>query len=153
VSQHLSILLFFGGLGTIALLSGILIRAGIWKTWFATKRIPVLLPTSYYFGYIPFGLMLLSIAFASLFEPETRLILFDCLVPLFLVSSIVLSIWQPWWIQPVWYRWLKEHHGNSIPILREEVQAMGGWKWQRRVSTQEGLKQWVAEVRQKHGLD
>jgi hypothetical protein len=152
VSQHLSILLFFGGLGTIALLSGILIRAGIWKTWFATKRIPVLLPTSYYFGYIPFGLMLLSIAFASLFEPETRLILFDCLVPLFLVSSIVLSIWQPWWVQPVWYRWLKEHHGNIIPILREEVQAMGGWEWQRRVSTQEGLEQWVAEVRQKRGL-
>jgi hypothetical protein len=66
--------------------------------------------------------------------------------------GMLFAVRDTWWIKPRWYRWLEEHHGDIIPLLQQEARAMGRWKWQRRVATQEGLEEWVAEVREKHGL-
>jgi hypothetical protein len=153
VSDQLALVLFFGSFGTIFLISGLLIRVGAWKAWLATERIPVLVSPSFGFGLIPAGLMFLFSALVFLVEHDTGSILLCCgAVPSFSLA-VVFPIWQPWWILPVWYRSLKEDHGDIIPILREEAQAMGRRRFQERVATQEGLEQWIAEVRQKRGLD
>jgi hypothetical protein len=64
--------------------------------------------------------------------------------------GLVLGIWRPGWALPDWYRWLKENHGEILPLLREKAQEMAPRAWQARVRTQEGLEQWVEEVRQRH---
>lgn len=142
----------FGG-GGLTLFLGILARAGSWKAWFTTKRVPVLIPTSYYFGYIPGGLALLLAGLVLLVDYDTGSMLLFCGALPCLLLSIILAIWQPWWIKPAWYRWLEEQHSSIIPILQKEARAMGRRKWQRRVSTQEGLEEWVEEVRRKYGLN
>jgi hypothetical protein len=153
MSDRLVVILVFGGFGAITLASGLLMQSGVWKAWFATKRVPVLVPTSYYFGFIPAGLGLLSAGLVFVVGHNAGSVLLCCAVLPCLALSIVLAVWQPWWIKPAWYRWLEERHGDIIPLLQEEARAMGRWKWQRRVATQAGLEQWVAEVRQKRGLD
>jgi hypothetical protein len=132
-----------------------LARIGILKTWFLLERVPVFVIPHSIFGAIPAGLgaIVLGIIVKLRPEPETAtMICFGVTGPSFLVG-VMLMIWPPWWIKPAWYRWLEERHGDIIPLLQEEARAMGRWKWQRRVATQEGLEQWVAEVRQKRGLD
>lgn len=153
MSKHLILVLFCGGFGAICLIIGLQVRTGTWKAWFATERIPGSVSPSFAFGLIPTGLLFLSMVFASMFESETRLVLFNCLGFPLLILTITLPIWQPWWILPAWYRWLKECHSDIISLLREEAQEMGRRGFQERVSTQEGLEQWIAEVRQKRGLD
>ena len=147
-------MVFLLALGVSGLVIGVLMHLGIWKLWFVVERVPVLVIPSFAYGSIPVGLafLILGISIRSVSDPSNARTIFFCVVfPLFM-TSIAFAIWQPSWLQPNWYRWLEKHHGSVIPILKKEAQAMGRWKWQRRVRTQEGLEQWVEEVRRKHGL-
>lgn len=139
--------LLIGGLGPLIL--GILIWTGYTKTWFVIERVPVILPTAFYNGSLVF-LGLIPIIIVVVLLTETFVLCFS--VPLLMALAIVLAIWQPKWIQPAWYRWLEENHEEIIPILKEDVRRTGPREWQRRVATQEGLEQWVEEVKRKHGL-
>ena len=151
LSEDLIPFIFLLSIGGVGLVSGFFMWTGRLKTWFLVRRIPVLLPTAFFNGSVVLlGLVPITLAVAAL---TGKLILLWCLVLPLMMLALVLAIWQPWWIQPAWYRWLEEHHGDIIPLLQEEARAMGRWNWQRRVATQEGLERWVAEVRRKHGLD
>jgi hypothetical protein len=61
-------------------------------------------------------------------------------------------MWQPKWLLPHWYNWLRERHGKIMPFLLKEARSMRGYEWERQVSIQEGLEEWVAEVRCKYKL-
>jgi hypothetical protein len=150
-SEKLTLLVFFFGIGLPTLAAGVSMRVGIWKGWFIVKRVPVLLPTSYLFGFVPAGLSFISVGAAIAVDNSARYIFWCVTFPLFVIS-ILLAIWQPGWIKPAWYRWLDEHYGDIIPILQEEARQLGAPKWGRRVATQKGLEQWVDEVRRKRGL-
>lgn len=149
----------FGSLflvGMLGLVMGILIWTGRFKWWFVVQRIPVILPTAFYNGSMVFlGLTLISAAVAGMLGKPGLTLFWTLSCPL-LITTVALAIWQPKWIVPAWYRWLEENHGGIIPTLQEEVRGSGPgpgiMKWQRRVSTQEGLEKWVEEVRHKHGL-
>ena len=69
-----------------------------------------------------------------------------------LVLSYIFAYFEPNWLSPEWYRWLKEEHGDILPYLAEEAHQMGREEWLKRVETQEDLEQWVAELRRKHGM-
>jgi hypothetical protein len=142
-------------IGVSGLVMGILVRLGVWKLWFVTERVPAIVIPSFSFGLIPAGLAfsLLGVALKFVTDPSTAQMVFFCVIFPLGMTSVVLAIWQPWWVKPTWCRWLEQYHSDIIPFLQEEARAMGRWKWQRRVATQEGLEQWVAEVRQKRGLD
>ena len=68
------------------------------------------------------------------------------------VLGVALIILQPRFIQPAWYRWLVDHHGDVLPQLRKEARKLGRHKWAQRVRTQEGLERWVRDVRRKYGV-
>jgi hypothetical protein len=142
-------------IGIAGLIPGILMQLGIWKLWFLAERVPGIVVPSYAFGLIPMGMafFLMGVAMMSVTSQSVMGAILCCVFSPLNMASIVLAVWQPWWIKPAWCRWLEEHHGDIIPILQEEGRAMGRWQWQRRVATQEGLEQWIAEVRQKRGLD
>ncbi len=78
---------------------------------------------------------------------------------LILISSLVIffvgllfTFAQPNFLKPQWLKWLHSEHKDIMPLLQREAQEMGLSIWEGRVKTQEGLEQWVAEVRHKHGL-
>jgi hypothetical protein len=78
------------------------------------------------------------------------LILISSLVVFFV--GVLFTFIQPNFIKPRWLKWLYSEHKDIMPLLRREAQEMGLNVWEERVKTQEGLEQWVAEVRRKHGL-
>lgn len=85
-------------------------------------------------------------------NPETaRLIIFGIAFPLICVFLIV--VFQPKWLKPQWVQWLEENHGDVLELIIEEARQASDWRdWADRVSTQEGLEDWVTEVRRKHRL-
>ena len=66
--------------------------------------------------------------------------------------GILFGIFQPKFLMPQWYRWLRTNHKDIMPLLRKDVTRIGYDVWQERTRTQAGLEAWVAEVRQKHNL-
>ncbi len=139
--------IIIGGGGPLIL--GILIWTNHFKTWFLMPHILVIAPTAFYNGSMVFlGASIVTLLTAALTENPILFFLWCILFPL----SLILAIIQPRWIQPAWYRWLEKNHEDIIPILQKEAQLLRGPAWSRRVATQEGLEEWVDEVRRKHGL-
>jgi hypothetical protein len=75
-----------------------------------------------------------------------------CISTLVGFSGILLGMFQPKFMEPDWYRWLIKNHEDIWHLLQQDVRQMGLDVWQRRTATQEGLEEWVAEVRRKNGL-
>lgn len=88
---------------------------------------------------------------ASLSTETKDILAFYVGIPLILFS-VILTMWQPRWLKPKWLRWLETYDRSILPLLREEARKDGWPSWNERVKTQEGLEEWVAEVRRKHNL-
>ncbi len=150
----LFVLVFGGGLGLFFLIIGIKIRLGRWRGIYAAKGYPVYMPRALASVGIPLALTFFSMGILAILpiakEDRGNIFLYGTF-PL-LIMTYILAIWQPWWLKPKWLRWLEKEHGEIIGILWEDVRK-DRRGWERRVRTQQGLEEWVAEVRQKHGLD
>ncbi len=53
-------------------------------------------------------------------------------------------------VHPAWVRWLQREHSDILDILEKEAKVMGLNVWEEHVKTQQGLEQWVDEVRRKY---
>lgn len=148
------ILVFVGGFGGLLLVIGILIRLGIWRAIYAVKGYPVYMPRELVLVGIPMALTVLSIGLIPILPiaKENRGDVITYVTAPLLIMTYILAIWQPWWLKPAWLRWLEKEHGDIIHLLWEDVRK-DRWGWERRVHTQKGLEEWVAEVRHKHGLE
>jgi hypothetical protein len=141
-----------GGMAVAFLTWGILTRLGYLRASYALKGHPVAAPRTLIYGLIPLGLGLGLLAILPLVPEGMRPDLVSYgLGPLWILT-LILAIWQPWWLKPGWVRWLEKEHGDILGILWEEVRKEGH-AWERRVRTQEQLEAWVAEVRRKHRLE
>ena len=130
---------------------GILARLGYLRASYTLKGHPVIAPRSLVYGLIPLGLGAGLLAIGPLLPEEIRPNLVSYgLGPLWILT-LILAIWQPWWLKPAWLRWLEKEHGDILGILWKEVRKEGH-AWERRVQTQEQLEAWVTEVRRKHGV-
>jgi hypothetical protein len=68
------------------------------------------------------------------------------------VVGLLFNYLQPSFLKPDWLRWLEREHGDIINHLVEEANRMGLEVWEKRVETQAGLEDWVAQVRYKTGV-
>jgi len=68
------------------------------------------------------------------------------------VLGCIFYVFQPSFLKPAWLKWLEREHGDIMPLLIQDVHELGDSVWQKRVETQAGLEDWVAEVRRKHGV-
>ncbi|MFQ5580758.1 MAG: hypothetical protein ACE5FZ_09100 [Nitrospiria bacterium] len=150
MSDQLFVFLVSGALGAGLFTFGVLIWSGRTKTWFLQKSYPVIAPKAIVFALIPMGIVfLLTAIIVWLPDVETRGKTFVYVgMPIYFIG-LILAILQPKWLLPKWYQWLLAKHGDNLHLLEEEARTMDKWEWQRRVSTQEGLESWVAEVRRK----
>ena len=146
---YVSVGLLLGGLAGVII--GILRRMGKGRTWYLVPNYYVLLPKGASYALPVIGLICISFGIGILInEPGfARKILYWVIVPLLVVSGLII-IFQPRWLKPRWVRWLEENHGDILEILIEEGRKTPSWA--KRVSTQEGLEEWVEEVRRKRNL-
>jgi hypothetical protein len=152
VSDKQCVIFFLLVLGGLVFVGGLLVRIGKLRHWFVMPNYPVLMPKAAVYAQLVLGLMIASIAMSLLMPTSeaARNVWLWIVFPL-LAIALVLAVWQPSWIKPRWVRWLEENHGDILELLIEEGRKTPGWS--KRVSTQEGLEAWVAEVRRKHGLE
>lgn len=140
-------------LGIVFITLGLSPYLGSNKFWWWSKSTPIV-PKTVVFGSIPiaFVLFLMAYTFRPTIPMGTRLIVMNYLgIPMVLVA-IILTIWQPRWLKPKWLRWLETHHAPILSLLREEARKERWSDWNQRVSTQEGLEEWIEEVRHRYKL-
>ncbi len=150
----------FSGLaliGTVCFLLWLLVRLGKWKSWWirTTPSSPLAWSITPYL-VLPISVYLFVWSLIMLIpDKEIRITLFDFILcigfPVSFVFGIYIAIIQPRWWLPGWLRYLHDYHQNIIELLQDEASEMGAKEWGRRVSTQEGLENWVEEVRCKYG--
>lgn len=150
-TEYLVIAFSLIALGMIATGFGIRIRLGKSRKWYLVPNYYVLLPKGGYYAMPIGGLMIIAIGLGLLMPSPTtaRLFIFGIAFPL-MVCVYLVVVYQPKWFKPRWIRWLEEYHSDILEILIREGRKTPDWA--KRVSTQEGLEQWVAEVRRKHKL-
>ena len=151
----ISLILGISGLGflifTIQLIRGKL------KIWWILPSSPIVPGGVVYWG-IPASICMLITGFSLLLPTvEMRSMVFMIGICTTIPKMFIFLIWRPRWLTPVWLRWLEENHKDVLPFLEKEAEDMsnkwgGSRNWAQRIDTQEGLEEWVAEVRQKYWL-
>ena len=145
---------FFFILSTIFLLVGVLVHTGVFKGWWLINSTPVT-PIGIFYALIPSSLLflILGVLIKLPLTPEKRGDMAMYILTPLMIVILVLATWQPRWLKPKWLRWLEDNHNALLPLLREDAKRMGARKWEKRVNTQEGLENWVEEVRRKNKFD
>jgi hypothetical protein len=142
----------FGGLfafGFATVFLGIMLCLGKFRWAYAGQSILVYAQREIINVSIPGGLNFLVIALMVI-RPDLK----DWLTyPLafFFFTTLILAVWQPWWLKPAWLRWLEGNYRNVLEEMFAEARAMGRRNWAEQVKTQEGLERWANRVAQKHG--
>jgi hypothetical protein len=141
------------------LMYGLAIRLGYFKRYFLVRAPALLLGPGAYHGAILVGPLMIVLGLGGLpAEVATRQ---DCLLYLFgpsLFLSVLISLWQPWWLKPKWIRQLQENHPDIYPFLREAAREEVGTdrkkmeEWSSKMDTVEDQNEWVAEVRKRLGM-
>jgi hypothetical protein len=123
-------------------------KIGIDKRWFVMPSAPLISRNIYFF--LPAFIVGSAIFFVDLLlnahDP------YSSPIPAYIALGLyglgfVLSYLEPDWLSPTWYRWLKNEHGDILPLLAQEAQRLGRQEWLERVKTHEDLKQWVEDFR------
>ena len=149
-------LLVFGGF-TLASLPffalGLLIRLGIWKSWYLQRYYPVIaMKRSRHLG-IPLGLLILLtppclFVGSSLFTGvETMSYLWVAMIDFLLISGVVIAIWNPPWANPAWLQRLEaQYDEDTIRTLIANWRKMDRKEWGALIETQQGLDELVRRV-------
>jgi hypothetical protein len=134
-------------------------KQGVDKRWFVSQTKP-LVSRGIYFA-LPSAIIAMVFGFIGMFlvaldphNPESGIETYLMVTALpILLSGYIFAWFEPDWMSPDWFRWLKQEHGDILNLLEREADELGREKWFPMVETQEGLETWVAEVRRKHGLN
>lgn len=143
------------GFGVLMIAEGIQVRLGRDKSWFCSTRLPTIVVPTIVYGFIPagFGISILGLIMLcsrrGWVDDQTGMKLLIYVFCPLVGLSFVFWLWKPRFLQPDWYRWLDDHYGGVMHVLREDAERLGKM-WLDRVRTQEGLERWAEEVRQRH---
>lgn len=151
MNDYIGILAFCFAVGFFLLWFGIMIQIGRYKRWWLLNSTPIV-PTSFAYVSVLVGILFLTVPGLAAYSPDpnVRGTAFITLICPTLIIIVILATWQPRWLKPKWLRWLETDHGAMLELLREEARKEEWSKWNQRVSTQEGLEEWVEEVRAKY---
>ena len=129
----------FGGW---AVYLGIMVRLGKQRDLLMYRGFPVLASPGAFLIAIPMGLGIVTIGVKMVF-PEWNL-----LIPMaiFFITGVILGLWLPDWILPMWFRWLVENYEHVLGEMFEEARQMGVKKWEKETGTQVELERWADSV-------
>jgi len=152
-TERILVALALIAVGLMIGIQGLRTRLGKNRAWYLVRNYYVLLPKGGHYALPIGGLMIILVGVSLLIPPELgrKILLFGAFPVGFL--SVLIVVFQPKWFKPAWVRWLEENHGDILEILIEEARKTPDWRdWGKRVSTQEGLEEWVEEVKRKRRI-
>ena len=135
--------------GCAMIIWGVALLLGKLRWVYVGQSIPVYAQREVLHLSIPIGVGLISIVLPIIY-PNTK----DWADPLLLFSffaTVILAIWQPWWLKPAWLRWLEDNYGDILEEMFAEARAIGRFNWAKQVRTQSDLEAWADSVAKKHG--
>ncbi len=145
----MSIVAFYVGVFPVGIF--LLIRSGIFKSWFILKTLPGLLSARMFFAAFPIGVGFIGLSILPAlpgYNPDT--FPFTLLLAITIWGGPLIGFWfmyrPPKWLKPHWLQWLEQQYGYCLPILIEEAQKMNRWAWEAQVRTRSGMQTWVDEV-------
>lgn len=121
----------------------------VWGIQTLRGPVNVWLIDAHKWGYtsIPHGsmILLLGIALLPFIPGDWRLS-----VVLMGIITQVIGLFVPHkYLDPSWMKWLKQEHGNIMPLLQREIDKMGFHEWNARIKTQKDLEEWIREITHK----
>ena len=132
-------------LGFLALLIGVLIRVGKFKSFYW------LIPFNYYrttlYGAIPFGISFLTAVMARPFLDTFWAIPFRIVMITCFILYLFMWLFEPRFAKPAWINQLEDNHTNILPELRREMWRMSASERKHLINNQTALEAWVAEFR------
>lgn len=132
----------------------LLMRLGYDKRWFVIPSAP-LISRGFYF-FLPTFVLGFAFALVDMLRVANDPHNSNLGTPFlsigvgFWALGFVFAYFEPSWLSPDWYRWLKREHGDILLYLEREANRLGRAAWLRRVRTQKDLEAWVHEVREQY---
>ncbi len=142
------------GFGFLMLGGLIYLRLGYAKRWWARPSSVHAPGGEIYWG--PPGAIILILMGIGVILPtlEMRQRVMSIAILCFPFTFIFL-LWQPRFLTPAWLNWLRDNHGDVLPLLEKEAEIYYKDRtiknWENQVATPEGLEAWVLDVRKKYG--
>jgi hypothetical protein len=140
-------LLIISIIGLCCLAIGLATHFGYLKFFFIARTIPGIYPRSSVYTLIPLGILFLS----SLVSIWVGVRIAQAVFYVSIASILILLIWQPRWLKPIWLRWLEDNYGHVLELMFEEARQMGVRTWEAQVKTQADLEAWADSIAKKHG--
>lgn len=135
--------------GFVTLFFGIMIRLGKFRWVYAGQSLPVFAQREVIHLGIPLGLGFLVIGLIGVFPEFKDALTYPLLF--FFFATVILAIWQPWWLKPAWLRWLEGNYGYVLEEMFAEARVIGRFEWAEQVRTQADLEEWADRVARKYG--
>ncbi|MDA0244542.1 MAG: hypothetical protein OT477_14080 [Chloroflexi bacterium] len=139
------------GMGLLSMGMFLLVKTGIFKSWFVLKTLPGLFSARMFYMALPLGLSFMGLAILPAlpnYVPDEMPYTLFAIVIVF--GGPIVGFWfmghPPKWLAPQWLQWLEQEYGYCVDILLEEAQKMNRWAWEAQVRTQEGMQVWIDEV-------
>ena len=147
--MNTSLFLGFIIVGVLFISTGVMLRIGRWRVFYTIESMPVYAQREIFNVAIPIGIGAIAIAM-PIGVPGSR-VWADPLLYISFPVTMILAIWQPWWMKPAWLRWLEDNYFHVIDAMFAEARKMGRRAWSEQVKTQEGLETWAHSVAKKNG--
>lgn len=146
------------GVGAFFFGYGMYIRLGRSKQYFLKEESGLLGADTYHFFPLVGGIFMVLAVIALAGDVEMRQNLVLYLLAPSLIAAFLIGVSRPSWLKPRWLQQLEQNHPDIYPTLREIAREEIGddrekaREWSKRMDTERGRNEWVAEVRQRKGM-
>ena len=130
-------------LGVLFIVVGIVVRLGIWKSWYWRSRGGA-------YGYIPLGMVFILYTYI----PEMQAIggtLYYGYIAIFLLSialTVYFSLRPPAWIKPTWVLWVEKHPKSVVKAMKNAA-IDDDLDWKGQVDSEESVDKLAKKYRSK----
>lgn len=130
-------------LGVFFIVVGLMVRFGLWKSWFWRSRGGA-------YAYIPMGIVLILYSYHSEIRElgGNAYILYLVVIGLFMALTLYFSLKPPKWIKPTWVSWIEKHPKHIVKRMKDAV-IDGDKEWKNYVKDEDSLDRWAKQFRTK----
>jgi hypothetical protein len=130
-------------MGGLFIVIGILVRFGLWKSWYWRSRGGA-------YAYVTMGMVFILYAGISRISEQGGIIyyLYIALFLLMIGLTVYFSLRPPAWMKPTWVTWIEKHPKSVVKAMKEAAQD-SDFDWKERVVDEKSVDLWAKKFRSK----
>lgn len=137
--------IYIRGLGIFFIIAGILVKLGVWKSWFWRSRGGV-------YAYIPMGIAFILYSYIPIFTERGgyQSTLYILIFLLTVALAIYFSLKPPVWMKPKWVHWTEKYPQSTLKAIKQAV-VDRELDWKGVLDSEETTDQWIKKfMKTKH---